>query len=75
MSEATSRSGPAMRVLEIKRAISRLITRERREIQIYLHHLKRTTSAWRKSMAKKIADVQKGKCTTLTELEARHASG
>jgi hypothetical protein len=72
MNRTTSRSDIAMSVLEIKQAISRLTTWERREIQIYLHQLKRTTPAWKKATAKKIADVQAGKFTTLEELEALH---
>jgi hypothetical protein len=45
------------------------------EIQIYLHQLKRTTPAWKKSTAKKIADVQAGKFTTIEELEKIHRRG
>lgn len=61
-----------MSVLEIKQAISRLTARERRDVQVYLHQLKRATPAWRKATAKKIADVRAGNFTTLAELEARH---
>ena len=64
-----------MSVIEIKQTLSRLSARERREIQIYLHQLKRTTPAWKKSTAKKIEDVKAGKFTTLAELEARHRRG
>jgi len=62
-------------VLEIKQSLSRLSARERREIQIYLHRLKRTTPAWKKSTAKKIEDVRSGKFTTIAELEAHHRHG
>jgi hypothetical protein len=62
-------------VLEIKQSLSRLSARERREIQIYLHQLKRTTPAWKKSTAKKIADVQAGKYTTIDKLEERFRRG
>jgi hypothetical protein len=59
-------------VLEIKQSLSRLSARERREIQIYLHQLKRNTPAWKKSASRKIEDVLAGKFTTIEELEARH---
>jgi hypothetical protein len=62
-------------VIEIKQTLSRLSARERRDIQIYLHQLKRTTPAWKKATAKKIDDVKAGKFTTLAELEARHRRG
>jgi hypothetical protein len=59
-------------VLEIKQSLSRLSIRERREIQIYLHQLRRMTPAWKKSAAKRIEEVRAGKFTTIEELEARH---
>ncbi|MFZ5496015.1 MAG: hypothetical protein ACOZE5_11870 [Verrucomicrobiota bacterium] len=62
-------------VLEIKQSLSRLSARERREIQVYLHQLKRTTPAWKKANAKKIEEVRAGKYTTLAELEARYRRG
>jgi hypothetical protein len=58
-------------VLEIKQSLSRLSAKDRREIQIYLHQLKRTTPAWKKSTAKKIEDVLAGKYVTAEELEKR----
>jgi len=64
-----------MSVLEIKQSLSRLSARERREIQVYLHQLKRTTPAWKKSTAKKIADVRAGKFTTIGTLEERYRRG
>ena len=64
-----------MNFAEIKQRLSLLSVRERRDIQIYLHQLKRTTAAWNKSTAKKIDDVKAGKFTTLAELEARHRRG
>jgi hypothetical protein len=64
-----------MSIVEIKQTLSRLSARERRDVQVYLHQLKRTTPAWKKSTAKKIDDVKAGKFTTLAELEARHRRG
>lgn len=65
----------ATAMLDLKQSLSRLSARERRDIQIYLHQLKRTTPAWKKSTAKKIDEVKAGKFTTLAELEARHRRG
>ena len=61
-----------MSVLEIKQRLSRLSAKEQREIQIYLHQLRRRTPAWKKATAKSIDGVRAGKFTTLAELEARH---
>jgi hypothetical protein len=62
-------------MLDLKQSLSRLSARERRDIQIYLHQLKRTTPAWKKATARKIDEVKAGKFTTLAELEARHRRG
>jgi len=62
-------------VLQIKQSLSRLSPREQREIQIYLHQLKRRTPAWKKATAKSIDEVRAGRFTTLEELEARHRRG
>ncbi len=59
-------------VLEIKQSLSRLSARERREVQVYLHQLKRTTPVWKKATAKRIRDVQAGRSTTLEQLETRY---
>jgi thymidylate synthase ThyX len=62
-------------VLEIKQRLSRLSVREQREIQVYLHQLRRTAPAWKKSTAKKIDEVRAGKFTTIEELERRYGRG
>ncbi len=62
-------------VLQIKQGLSRLSAKEQREVQIYLHQLRRRTSAWKKSTAKKIAEVQAGKFTTIEQLEELHRRG
>ncbi len=64
-----------MSVLEIKQSLSRLSSRERAEIQVYLHQLKRQTPAWKKAAAKKIDEVKAGKFTTLGQLEEMHRRG
>ncbi|HEY5552362.1 MAG TPA: hypothetical protein VIK52_10770 [Opitutaceae bacterium] len=64
-----------MSVLEIKQKLSRLSAKEQREIQVYLHQLRRRTPAWKKSTAKKIDEVRAGKFTTIEELEARLRRG
>jgi hypothetical protein len=62
-------------VLQIKQSLSRLSAKEQREIQVYLHQLRRRTPAWKKATAKRIADVKSGKCVTLEELEEIHRRG
>jgi thymidylate synthase ThyX len=62
-------------VLQIKQSLSRLSPRKQREIQVYLHQLKRRTPAWKKATAKSIEEVRSGKFTTIEELEARHRRG
>jgi hypothetical protein len=64
-----------MSVLEIKQRLSRLSARQRTEIQVYLHQLKRATPAWKKATAKKIDEVKAGRFTTLDELESRRRRG
>jgi hypothetical protein len=64
-----------MSVLEIKQRLSRLSSREQREIQIYLHQLRRRSSAWKKATAKSIDEVKAGKFVTLDEMEKRHRRG
>jgi len=64
-----------MSVLEIKQRLSRLSVRGRREIQVYLQQLRRTTPARKKSAAKKIEEARAGKSSTIEELEKRHRRG
>lgn len=64
-----------MSVLQIKQSLSRLSAKEQREIQVYLHQLRRRTPAWKKATAKRIADVKAGKFATLDQLEAIHRRG
>lgn len=56
-------------VLQIKQSLSRLSAKEQREIQIYLHQLRRRTPTWKKTTAKRIAEVKAGKFTTIEQLE------
>jgi hypothetical protein len=60
-----------MSVLEIKQGLSRLSARQQREVQLYLHQLKRRTPAWRKSAAKRLDEVRAGRFSTLKDLKAR----
>lgn len=64
-----------MSILQIKQSLSRLSSKEQREIQVYLHQLKRRTPAWRKATAKSISEVKSGKFTTLRQLEEIHRRG
>jgi len=60
-----------MSVLEIKQGLSRLSARQQREVQVYLHQLKRRTPAWRKATAKRLDEVGAGRVARLEDLEAR----
>jgi hypothetical protein len=62
-------------VLQIKQSLSRLSAKEQREIQIYLHQLRRRTPAWKKATAKRISEVRAGKFTTVAQLEALYRRG
>jgi len=62
-------------VLQIKQSLSRLSAKEQREIQIYLHQLRRRTPAWKKATAKRIAEVKSGKFATMDQLEAIYRRG
>jgi len=62
-------------VLQIKQSLSRLSAKEQREIQVYLHQLRRRTPAWKKVTAKRIAEVKSGKFATLDQLEAIYRRG
>lgn len=64
-----------MSVLQIKQSLSRLSAKEQREIQVYLHQLKRRTPAWKKATAKRIAEVKSGKFATIEQLEKLHRRG
>lgn len=63
-----------MSILELKQQVSRLSQRERRELQAYLVRLKHDTPTARKGTAKTIRAMQKGKFTSLEELETKASS-
>ena len=58
-------------MLEVKQKVSRMSSRERQELQMYLLRLKRETPVWKKATARKIREMQAGKFTTLEGLKAR----
>lgn len=60
-----------MSILELKQQVSRLSQRERRELQAYLIRLKHDTPANKRAVAKSIKEMQKGKFTSIEELETR----
>ena len=60
-----------MSILEVKQRVSRMSSRERQDLQMYLLRLKRETPAWKKATARKIREMQAGKFTTLEDLKAR----
>ena len=69
------RTFPLVSVLEIKQGLSRLNAGEVREIEIYLHKLKRDTPAARRATAKKLDAIKAGKFVTADQLEARIRRG
>ncbi len=62
-------------LLELTQHVSRLLQRERMELQAYLIRLRHGTPAWQRAPAKKLRDMQAGKFTSIETLEARFARG
>ena len=62
-----------MTVLEIKRQISRLKSRDLKEVHAHVIRVRHATPEWRKSMARKLRRVEAGKFVTAEELESRIA--
>jgi hypothetical protein len=62
-----------MTVLELKRTISRLNSRELNELHAHIARLRHSTPEWRKQMAKKLRAVEAGKFVTAEQIEARIA--
>ena len=60
-----------MSVLEIKQELSRMSKRDRQELQAYLVRLKHETPEWKKSAAKRVSEMKKGRVVTAAELQAR----
>ena len=60
-----------MSVLELKQELSRMSKRDRQELHAYLIRLKHETPEWKKTAAKRVAEMKSGRVVTTAELEAR----
>ncbi len=60
-----------MSVLELKQELSRLSNRERQELHAYLIRLKHETPEWKKSTARRLNAMKKGKGISSQELQSR----
>jgi hypothetical protein len=60
-----------MTVLEMKREMSRLNSRELKELHLHLLRLRHGTPEWRKSMARKMRAVVAGRFVTSEAIEKR----
>jgi hypothetical protein len=58
-------------VLELKQEITRLNRRDREEVYAYLVRCRHETAVWRRTTARLIRSMRKGKGVTAEELEAR----
>ena len=47
-------------MLQLKQQLSRLSDRERKEVSAFLHRLKQDSPAWRKEMARRMAEMDSG---------------
>ena len=68
-------ASPPMSVLEIKQSLSRMSAREQKEVSLYLLRLRRESSAWKKTTARRIREMKAGGGTSIEELEKRYAGG
>jgi hypothetical protein len=62
-----------MTMLELKREISRLSLRERRELNAYMIRLRHERPEWRRMISKRMRDMDEGKKLSVEELERRLA--
>ena len=60
-----------MSVLELKQEVSRMNKRERQDLFAYLIRLKHETPEWKKTAAKRVTEMKKGRVVTAGELAAR----
>jgi hypothetical protein len=64
-----------MTMVELKQEVSRLSPRQRRELNAYMIRLRHQTPAWRKSISKRMREMDAGKKVTLEELRQRISRG
>jgi hypothetical protein len=61
-----------MTMLQLKQEISKLSRKERIELNAYMIRLRHETPEWRKTVSKRMRDMDAGKKITLEELELRN---
>jgi predicted transcriptional regulator len=64
-----------MTVLEIKNQMSRLKSREIKELHTHMVRLRHGTAEWKKATAKKLRAVEAGRFITAEEIEERLGRG
>jgi hypothetical protein len=62
---------PPMTMLELKQQVSRLTTRERRELNAYLIRLRHESPQWRRTAGKRLQAMDAGRKVTASELDRR----
>jgi len=65
----------ATAMLELKQRVSLLSKKELRELNAYMIRLRHETPEWRKTVSRRMRDMDAGKKLSLTELERRLARG
>jgi hypothetical protein len=63
----------ATAMLELKQRVSRLTKSERRELNAYMIRLRHETPEWRRTISRRMRDMDAGKKVSLAELERRLA--
>jgi hypothetical protein len=64
-----------MTMLELKEEVSRLSSRQRRELNAHLIRLRHQTPAWRKTISKRMREMDAGKKVGWEELQQRVGRG
>lgn len=63
-----------MTLLQLKQEISRLSLRERRELNAYMIRLRHERSEWKKTVSRRMREMDSGKKVSLAEIERRMAN-
>jgi hypothetical protein len=63
-----------MTLLQLKQEISRLSLRERRELNAYMIRLRHERPEWKKTISRRMRDMDAGKKLSLRELERQAIS-
>ena len=63
-----------MTLLQLKQEISRLSLRERRELNAYMIRLRHERPEWKKTISRRMRDIDAGKKLSLADLERRAAA-